>query len=92
MKILNVDLGERSYPIYIGRGLLGNGELIKPHIPGKQVLIVSNETIAPLYLEKAQAANAVTCLYKPFDPAEAASLVNKIAKKSHRAGKINEGK
>ena len=56
MKTVGVELGERSYPIYIGRGLLGNGELIRPHIPGKQVLIVSNETIAPLYLEKAQSA------------------------------------
>jgi 3-dehydroquinate synthase len=56
MQILNVDLGERSYPIYIGSGLLGRADLLRPHIPGKQVLIVSNETVAPLYLEQARAA------------------------------------
>ncbi|WP_455198473.1 3-dehydroquinate synthase [Kaarinaea lacus] len=56
MKTLTVDLGERSYPIYIGRQLLGKPELLTPHIRGQQVLIVSNETIAPLYLEKARAA------------------------------------
>ena len=39
MKTLNVDLGERSYPIYIGEGLLDQG-LMCQHIRGKQVLIV----------------------------------------------------
>ena len=55
MTTLNVDLGERSYPIYIGRELLGNAELLKQHIPGNSALIVSNETVAPLYLEQARA-------------------------------------
>jgi len=49
---LNVDLGERSYPIHIGAGLLDRPELLTPHIPGRQVLVVSNETVAPLYLER----------------------------------------
>ena len=48
---LNLDLGIRSYPIHIGPGLLGNQDLLREHIPGKQVLVVSNETVAPLYLE-----------------------------------------
>jgi len=52
MKTLFVDLGERSYPIYIGRGLLGRTDLIVPHIGGTQVMIVTNETVAPLYLER----------------------------------------
>jgi 3-dehydroquinate synthase len=52
MKTVQVDLGDRSYPIYIGVGLLDHGELLRKHIPGKRVLIVTNETIAPLYLEK----------------------------------------
>ncbi|WP_329602048.1 3-dehydroquinate synthase [Sansalvadorimonas verongulae] len=52
MKTLSVDLGERSYPIHIGSGLLEQPELLIPHIRGKQVAIVTNETIAPLYLEK----------------------------------------
>lgn len=54
MKTLHVDLGERSYPIYIGQDLLGNPEWVKPHIRGKQVLIVSNETVAPLYLSRVE--------------------------------------
>ena len=56
MKTLTVDLGKRSYPIYIGAGLLDKPELIAPHIPGRQVLIVTNVTVGPLYLDKAQRA------------------------------------
>ncbi len=56
MKTLNVELGERSYPIFIGNQLLGKPELVVPYVHGSQVMIVSNETVAPLYLEAAQAA------------------------------------
>ena len=56
MKTLTVELGDRSYPIYIGSGLLGQAELVQPHVRGTQVLIVSNETVAPLYLEQATRA------------------------------------
>ena len=52
MKTLSVNLDERSYPIYIGSGLLSNSGLFLPHIPARQVLIVSNETVAPLYLQQ----------------------------------------
>lgn len=48
---LQLDLGARSYPIYIGPGLLGDPECYRRHIPGRQVMVVSNETVAPLYLE-----------------------------------------
>ncbi len=58
MKTLHVELGARSYPIFIGRGLLGQSELIREAVTGTQVMLVSNETVAPLYLEKAQAAFA----------------------------------
>ena len=51
MQTLNVNLGDRSYPIHIGSGLLSDPELISPHIQGRQVMIVSNTTVAPLYLE-----------------------------------------
>ena len=50
MKTLTVALNARSYPIHIGSGLLHHAQLFTPHIQGNQVLIVSNETIAPLYL------------------------------------------
>lgn len=52
MRTLQVDLGERSYPIHIGAGLLSQPELFTPHIAGRQVAIVTNETVAPLYLQK----------------------------------------
>lgn len=51
-RILNVDLGERSYPIYIGCGLIGDKAIYQRHIPGRQVMVVSNETVAPLYLDR----------------------------------------
>lgn len=52
MKVVEVDLGDRSYPIYIGVNLLDQPQLLQQHIKSKRVLIVTNETIAPLYLEK----------------------------------------
>jgi len=48
---IEVSLGERSYPIVIGRDLLGGFDLT-PYLPGGDCLVVSNETVAPLYLEK----------------------------------------
>jgi 3-dehydroquinate synthase len=55
MKTLPLELGERSYPIYIGAGLLGQAELLKKHIAGNRVAIVTNETVAPLYLARVRA-------------------------------------
>jgi 3-dehydroquinate synthase len=52
MKTLVVELGERRYPIYIGEGLLARTDLLRPHVTGRQVMIVSNEMVAPLYLQK----------------------------------------
>ncbi len=54
MKTLHVELGDRSYPIYIGENLLTQTDLLSPHIKGRQVMIVSNETVAPLYLDRLQ--------------------------------------
>lgn len=53
MKMLQVELGTRSYPIVIGQGLLGRPELVSPYVKGQQVLVVTNDTVAPLYLERA---------------------------------------
>ena len=52
MQTLHVDLGERSYPIFIGEQLIDRGELLSRYIRGKQVAIVTNDTVAPLYLER----------------------------------------
>jgi len=51
-QILNVALAERSYPIHIGSGLLSDTELLLQHLKQKHVAIVTNTTVAPLYLEK----------------------------------------
>lgn len=57
MKALQVNLGDsRSYPIFIGSGLLTQPQLLSQYIESKQVLIVTNQTIAPLYLQQLQTA------------------------------------
>ncbi len=50
MQTLNVALAKRSYPIHIGRGLLSDASLILPYLKRKHVAIVTNTTVAPLYL------------------------------------------
>ncbi len=51
MKTIEVALGERAYPIHIGEGLLMRADLIRPHLAGSQVMVVTNEVVAPLYLD-----------------------------------------
>ena len=51
MQCLNVDLADRSYPIYIGADVLSDGDLLQRHIAGRQVCIVTDDTVAPLYLD-----------------------------------------
>lgn len=63
MKTLTVDLGDRSYPIFIGEDIFSDASLVAPYVKGRQVMIVTNDTIAPLYLEKAKA------LFDGFDVA-----------------------
>lgn len=48
---LNVDLGKRSYPIYIGQNLISDSALFQRHISGNKVLIVTDDNVAPHYLE-----------------------------------------
>ena len=55
MQTLYVELGERRYPIFIGSDLDPKA-LLEPYIHGRQVMIVSNETVAPLYLARYVAA------------------------------------
>jgi 3-dehydroquinate synthase len=50
MRTVTVGLGQRSYPIHVGRGLLTRAELLLPHLAQPRVAIISNSTIAPLYL------------------------------------------
>ena len=80
-RTIKVELGERSYPIHIGSGLLGDFDLGE-HLAGDDCLIVSNETVAPLYLEKLKASLpgcAVSAIELPdgeaFKTVETAQLV-----------------
>jgi 3-dehydroquinate synthase len=52
MQTLKVELANRSYPIHIGRNLISDASLILPHLKRKHVAIVTNTTVAPLYLAK----------------------------------------
>lgn len=54
MDRLTVELGERSYPIYIGPGLLATLPELLPELSGKQIMLVTNTTIAPLYLQQVE--------------------------------------
>lgn len=56
MRTLEVALGERSYPIHIGRGLLDEGGLIRPALNTPRVFIVTNDVVGPLYLARLCAA------------------------------------
>ncbi|MBF7682218.1 3-dehydroquinate synthase [Acinetobacter sp. B5B] len=55
MQTLYVELGDRRYPIYIG-SQLDIATLLSPYLPNKQVMIVTNETVAPLYAKAYQQA------------------------------------
>ena len=50
MQPLTVDLGDRAYPIHIGSDLIGRPGLYAAHLDGRQVLVVTDEAVAGLYL------------------------------------------
>lgn len=50
--VLRVELGERSYPIHIGAGLLDDRALFESLVKASQVVVLSNEVVAPLYLPR----------------------------------------
>ena len=52
METLTVALGDRAYPIHIGQGVFDRSELLLPHLRQPKVAIVSNVTVAPLYLRR----------------------------------------
>ena len=56
MESLRVELGSRSYPIDIGVGLIGLSALYAPHLKGGSAAIVTDEVVAPLYLESVRKA------------------------------------
>jgi 3-dehydroquinate synthase len=58
METLRVALGSRAYPIHIGSGLLDDARLYAPHVGGRQIALLSNAVVAPLYLERVTRALA----------------------------------
>jgi 3-dehydroquinate synthase len=56
METLRVELGSRSYPILIGQGLLGDRGLFEQHLRARDILLVSNTVVAPLYLGALEAS------------------------------------
>ncbi len=55
-EVLEVGLDDRSYPIYIGSGLLDDAGLLLRHVPRGRVAVISNTTVAPLYLDRVRGA------------------------------------
>jgi len=58
MQTLTVQLGDRAYPIVVGAGLLRNTALLRQHVAGRKLLLVSNVTVAPLYADRLRQAFA----------------------------------
>lgn len=82
MQTLNLDLGERSYPIHIGQGLLQQAALITPFIRGKRVVTVSNTTIEPLYLpaveKNLQGFNHSACILPDGEAYKTLEVLNQV--------------
>jgi len=84
MQTLNVNLGDRSYPILIGEQLLARADLILPHLAQKQVAIVTNTTVAPLYLDtlrlglEAQGVKVVPIVLPDGEAYKTAETLNQI--------------
>lgn len=80
---LTVALAERSYPIHIGTGLLDAPSLLAPHLSGHQVMVVTNETVAPLYLERVcqampEASDVRCCVLPDGEAYKSVDQVNRI--------------
>lgn len=72
MTTFEVQLGERSYPVYIGADLLAQPQYLEKHIHGSSVFIISNETVAALYLDTVrQHLGRYRCLHLTLPDGEA---------------------
>ena len=57
-RTVEIDLGARRYPIHVGAGIIGERGLLAPHVGGRHVFVVTDETVGPLYLESLRTALA----------------------------------
>ena len=70
MLTLAPTLSDRSYPIHIGKGILRQPELFLDRLPQKRVAIISNTTVAPLYMDILRSAleSTASCRFPLFFP------------------------
>ena len=82
MKEMKVELGDKSYPIYIGNGLLRDAGLLRRHIKTKQVMVVTNTTVAPLYLDRIRQGldefQPATCVLPDGEEYKTLEVMNEI--------------
>ncbi len=97
MQSLSIALGERTYPIYIGPGLLSETALFEANLPAGALCIVTNETVAPLYLDTLRKTLAhrrvVECVLPDGEPHKNLTTLARvfdslIAGRVHRDGAI----
>ena len=93
MRTLTVELGVRSYPIHIGTGLLNRRELFETHVGVGRTLIVSDDTVAPLYLERLRGAlggaDVAVCILPDGEAHKTLETAGRIfdALAAHRCGR-----
>lgn len=82
MKEMKVELGDQSYPIYIGDGLLQDAGLLRRHVNSRQVMVVTNTTVAPLYLDQVRQCLAelqpATCVLPDGEQFKTLEVMNEI--------------
>jgi 3-dehydroquinate synthase len=82
MDTLRVELGSRSYPILIGQGLLGERALFAQYVRARDILVVTNTVVAPLYLEalagSLQPRRVVTAILPDGEPQKTLTSVARI--------------
>lgn len=84
MESIRVALGDRAYPIHIGSGILGDAALYAPHLGGGAAVVVTDQTVAPLYLDRAAAAltsagaRVSDIVVKPGEEAKSWQTLNSI--------------
>jgi 3-dehydroquinate synthase len=82
MDTLIVDLGDRSYPIYIGNKVFSDSDLLAKYIQGKQVMVVTNTAVADLYLDELTAAltdfSVISCVLPDGEQYKTLDVLNQI--------------
>ena len=82
MNIETVNLNDRSYPIFIGKGASQESEALVERVKGHDVAIISDETVAPMYLDqllkRLTDKNVITCILPPGEQEKKLKTAHKI--------------